>query len=444
MNNYELINAQRAYYNTHETLNYTFRKNQLLNLKASLLKYEDEINQALLKDLNKSSAETFLTEVGCVLSEITFALNNLKKFMKPKKVKTPFSLFKGKSYTVNEPYGVCLIISPWNYPINLTFSPLIGAIASGNTAIIKPSELSVNTSDVISKIIKETFKENYIACVLGDKEVSSDLLNNKFDLIFFTGSTKVGKIILEQASKNLTKTILELGGKSPCIVTESADLKLSAKRIAFGKIINAGQTCVAPDYILIDEKVKEEFLKYFIEYLDTLIDKSTFPKCINQASKERLESLIIKEKVIYSNDSFFTVMDNVTFEDAIMQSEIFGPIMPIITYSKIQDVVSIINSHDKPLALYLFTKDKYSKRLIINNVSFGGASINDTVMHIINPNLPFGGVGASGMGSYHGMSSFEAFSHKKSIYDKSNLVDIKLRYMPYSDKKMKIIKRIMK
>lgn len=444
MNNYELINAQRAYYNTHDTLNYDFRKNQLLKLRASLLKYEDEINQALLNDLNKSSGETFLTEVGCVLSEISFSLKNLKKFMKPKKVKTPFSLFKGKSYTINEPYGVCLIISPWNYPINLTFSPLIGAIASGNTAIIKPSELSVDTSNVISKIIKETFNENYIACVLGDKEVSTDLLNNKFDLIFFTGSTKVGKIVLEQASKHLTKTILELGGKSPCIVTASADLKLAAKRIAFGKIINAGQTCVAPDYVLIDEIVKDQFLKYFKESLDTLIDKATFPKCINQASKERLESLIIKEKVIYSNDSFFTVMDNVTFEDSIMQSEIFGPIMPIITYSKIEEVISIINSHDKPLALYLFTKDKYSKRLIINNVSFGGASINDTVMHIINPNLPFGGVGASGMGSYHGMSSFEAFSHKKSIYDKSNLVDIKLRYMPYSDKKMKIIKRIMK
>ena len=451
-----LVKKQKEFYKSHVTQEYNFRMTALKLLYEGVLNYENEIKEALFLDLNKSSGEAYLTEIGVTLKEIKFLMKNLKKLMKQKKRKTEITNFPAKSFISPHPYGVTLIMSPWNYPIYLTLAPLAGAISAGNTVVIKPSNYSSHTSDVIEKMIKSVFNEEYIAVVKGGREENQDLLNQKFDYIFFTGSTSVGKIVMEKAAKNLTPISLELGGKSPTIVTKDADIDLSAKRIVFGKLINVGQTCVAPDYVLIDETVKDKFiekLKKYIEvfYGDDPITRSDYGKIINEKHFKRLLGLIKGEKIVYGGKSDIqslkispTILDNVQFDANVMQEEIFGPILPIITYKNIDEVIDYVQSQPHPLALYLFTKSKDVIKQVLDQVQFGGGCINDTIMQVASDYLPFGGVGDSGMGQYHGKASFETFSHNRSIIKKSTFIDIPLRYFPVSEKKEKLIKKVLK
>lgn len=456
MNNIDMIlKKQREFYNSGATKNLEFRKQHLIKLKNAIKQYEREILVALKKDLCKSDFEGYVTEIGMVLEEINFMLKNMKRLLKKKTVKTPLTQFPSKSTIYHEPYGNVLIMSPWNYPFQLSITPLVDAIACGNCAIIKPSNYSPATSNIISKIISKVFNENYVAVVQGDRTVNQNLLDNKFDLIFFTGSSKVGKIVMEKASKHLTPVVLELGGKSPCIVDETANIKLAGKRIAWGKCLNAGQTCVAPDYLLVHKSVKNQLVNEIIRNTKMFYGKVSsksddFTKIITSKHFDRLKNLIQSGNVIYggecdeqTNKISLTLMDNVSWDDLVMQEELFGPILPIIEFESLDEVIPIINKRAKPLALYLFTKSKDVEKKIISNVSYGGGCINDTIVHLATSYMGFGGISESGMGSYHGIDSIETFSHKKSIMKKSNLLDIPLRYPPYL-KKLKLAKKIMK
>jgi aldehyde dehydrogenase (NAD+) len=451
-----LVKKQREFYFTNETLDISFRKAQLKKLKESILKHEDDLKEALLDDLGKSGAESFLTEIGITLKEISFMEKNLKKLMRNRKVKTSLKDFPAKSFVSPHPYGVVLVMSPWNYPVMLTFCPLIGAIGAGNTCVVKPSEFSVNTSKIIDLIIKETFNPKYVACILGGVEVSQNILNKKFDYIFFTGGKVVGRIVMEKASKFLTPISLELGGKSPCIVDETSNIKVAAKRIAFGKFLNVGQTCVAPDYLYIHEAVKDEFMKHFKLSLDEMYTQNPFEsenlgKIINQKHFDRLSKLLEGQDVLIGGKTdpknlriLPTVLDNVTHDNKIMQEEIFGPILPVLTYENIDNVLNYINQQPSPLAFYLFTSKKAVEKRVLANCNFGGGCINDTVMHVASETLPFGGVGESGMGNYHGTASFETFSHYRSIMKKDTWLDLPIRYAPYTKIKDKIIKLFMR
>lgn len=451
-----LVKKQKEYFNSLETLSYEFRKNALLSLKKAIISNQLEIEEALFKDLGKNKVESYMAEIGIVLKEISFMLKHLKKFMKSKRVKTSLTDFPAKTKIMPYPYGVVLIMSPWNYPINLTLSPLVGVIASGNTCILKPSEYSENTSKVISKMIKSIFPEKYISVVTGDKIISQTLLDQNFDYIFFTGSKNVGKIVMEKASKNLTPVSLELGGKSPCIIDSSASLKVAARRIVFGKYLNAGQTCIAPDYIFIHHSIKEEFIEYFKEalieqYGDNPLKNQDLCKIINQKHYNRLKELINNQNIIIGgeyDDKLLkiapTIIDNVTYTNKIMEDEIFGPILPILVYNDIEEVINYINVNPSPLALYLFTNRKEIENKILKSCNFGGGCINDVIVHFANENLPFGGVGESGIGAYHGKNSFDTFTHYRSLIKKSNLIDIRFRYAPYTSIKEKIIKWYLK
>lgn len=448
-----ILDKQRKYFKSGITLSYKERINNLNKLYNTIIKYEKEIYSSLKEDLGKSEYESYMCEVGLTLSEITYMKKNLHKFMKKNKVKTPLSQFRSKSYKIAVPYGNVLIMSPWNYPFMLTMDPLVDAIASGNTAILKPSAYSAKTSFIIKKIIEEIFPVEYVSVVTGGRAENQALLEQKFDMIFFTGSQSVGKEVLRCASYNLTPAILELGGKSPCIIDKSANLKLSAKRIVFGKFLNCGQTCVAPDYILIEESVKDEFIKYFKEeiikqYSSDSLSNEDYGHIINEKHFDRLLSLIDSSKVIvggnFNKDTLQiapTVLDNVTYEDAVMQEEIFGPIMPILTFNDFNDVVNDIKDKDKPLALYLFTSNKKHIKKVNEELSYGGGCINDCVIHLATSEMGFGGVGASGMGSYHGYEGFIAFSHFKSIVDKKTWIDLPMRYQPYKSKFYKSLLR---
>lgn len=443
------INKMKVYHKEGHTYSYSFRLQALKKLKEAVQTYQDEILEALKKDLNKSHFEGFLTEVGIVILEIKDAMKHLKKWMKDKKVKTPLTLFKAKSFIYKEPYGVVLIMSPWNYPFQLAIAPLIGAIAAGNSAVLKLSPDSMHTSLVTKKMIESIFDENYVSVFTGGLEESKEVLNQRYDYIFFTGSTQVGKIVMSQASKYLTPVTLELGGKSPCIIDQSADIKKAAKRIAFGKFVNAGQTCIAPDYIYVHKNVKDEFISHMKTYVNEFfngdsINHEDYPKIINSRHYNRLIALMNKDKIIfggqYSNQKIEpTLLDHVTREDSIMQEEIFGPLLPILDFDDVNDVIHNLKTQEKPLALYLFTKSKANENLILHSLSFGGASINDTLMHVASGYLPFGGVGESGMGSYHGKSSFDTFTHEKSILKRSNKIDLDFRYHPYTKRKKKIV-----
>lgn len=449
-----IVTSQKKYFSSEVTRDYNFRMESLNKLKNSILKYEDEINNSIKLDLNKSKAETYITEIGIILDEISFHQKHLKKWMKEKSVKTSMAQMPGKCFITPEPYGTVLIISPWNYPIHLCLLPLVGSISSGNTSIIKPSEYTPHTSDIISKIISDVFPEEYISVVQGGVSETTLLLEEKFDYIFFTGSSNVGKIVMSAASKHLTPVTLELGGKSPVIVDESANIKLSAKRIAFGKVINAGQTCVAPDYLLIHKSIKEEFITEFKNALNSFFmdkDMSSMVNIINETHYNRLKNLMRGEHIIlggtFDDDRKFiepTLIDEVTFSSPIMKDEIFGPILPIISYSNLSECIEYIANFEKPLALYIFSENKENIAKIIGRCAFGGGCINDTIIHLSNPNLPFGGVGNSGIGSYHGKKSFDTFTHYKSIFKQSNIFDVPFRYMPYTDKKLSIIKKILK
>lgn len=451
----KIIRLQRDYFKTGETLNVDFRIRQLKTLRSAIKEYEEEILEALRLDLNKSGLEGYATEIGVSLNDIDFAIRNIKKWTKRIYKKTSIINFPSRSFTIREPYGLTLIISPWNYPFNLTIQPLIGAIAGGNCAIVKPSEYSRYTSDILEKIIVKCFDEKYISLIKGGKEANQSLLKEKFDYIFFTGSTKVGKVVMESAAKYLTPLTLELGGKSPAIVCSDADIKVASKRIIWGKFINSGQTCIAPDYLLVDSKIKKELVKEMIKaildfYGEKPIENEEYGKIINNEHFNRLKNYLKDKDILFGGNSSEdklsiepTLIDNVSLEDDIMNEEIFGPILPIIGFSKIEETIALIENNPTPLALYLFTNNKNIEEKILSEISFGGGCINDTVMHVSSHNLPFGGVGRSGMGSYHGKKTFDTFTHEKSILKKSTLIDIPLRYPPYKGN-LKWVKKIFK
>lgn len=449
----EIVNNQREYFLSYATYDIDQRLNNLLKIKNLMFKYQKDFIEAFKKDYNKCEFDVISNEFSLVIQEINYMLKHLKKLAKPKKVSTSIVNFPSKGYLLPEPYGVTLILAPWNYPLQLTLEPLIGAIASGNTAILKPASYTKNVSQVIYNLFEEFNNPNLIKVILGGRNEIQELLDNKFDYIFFTGGEKVGKLILEKASKHLTPVSLELGGKSPCIVDYDADIELAAKRIAWGKFLNAGQTCVAPDYICVHKDIKDEFIKLVIENVKKFYyqdDKLTenFPHLINEKHLSKVMSLLDETKIIFGgkNEGLSlepTILNNVTFEDPVMKEEIFGPIMPIIEFTDLKELLNKINRLEKPLAFYYFSKDKKKAKKVTSYSFFGGACINDTIMHLTNDNLPFGGVGRSGMGSYHGKKSFETFSHYKSLLVKGKL-EVNVKYPPYNKKKLDIVKFLFK
>lgn len=458
MNKYEnILKRQRNYLSSIGIIDVTDRIENLKKLKNSIKKYENNIINALNIDLGKPEFEAYSNEVGFVYSTIDYFIKNLKSWTKVKKVKNDAAQIPGKSYIYKSHYGAVLIIGPYNYPFQLLIEPLIGAISGGNTVILKPSEYATKTEAIVEKIIKETFDEKYIAVVTGDYKVNSQLLDLEFDYIFFTGSVNVGKIVMEKASKHLTPVTLELGGKSPVIVDNTANLKVSAKRILWGKLTNAGQTCVAPDYILAYEDIYEELIKEFekviIEfYGQDIINSKDFGRIINDRHMNRLNAILEhdKNKITFGGEVDFekryispTIIRDVTLEDAVMNEEIFGPIIPVIKYKNMEDIKYYISHHKNPLALYVFSEDENFSEDIINKFSFGGGCVNDTISHVASAYLPFGGIGSSGMGNYHGKASFDTFTHTKSIVKKSTKIDLKLVFPPYKDK-IKLIKKVMK
>lgn len=443
------------FFNTNATYDVQFRINALKNLQKNIHEMEDEILEALRLDLNKAHFEGYETELGIIYGEIRKVLKNLPKWVKPKRVRTPLMHFLSWSYICPEAYGNILIMSPWNYPFQLAMVPLIGAIAAGNTIVLKPSEYSFHTAEAIEKLIKKTFSDDYVTVVRGGREANKELLNEKFDYIFFTGSPVVGQLVMSSASKYLTPITLELGGKSPCIVGKTANVKLAARRIVWGKFLNSGQTCIAPDYLLVHKSVKDELIKYIKQYIVEFYGEHPeqceyFPKIINEKHFNRLLGLMEEGDILIGGNSNAqtrqiepTVIDNITLESPIMKEEIFGPLFPVLTFEDISEVYDIVQSMPKPLAFYLFTTDNNVIKYCMKKMSFGGGCINDTVMHIANSNLPFGGVGNSGMGQYHDKLTFDTFTHYKAILQKSNLVDVALRYPPF-DNKMKLLKKFMK
>ena len=451
-----MIEEQRKYFLSGETLGLTFRKNMLKKLYSAVANGREDILNALQQDLGKSHTEGFMCEVGLVLSEINYMIKNLKKFAREIPVKTPIAQFKAKSYAINCPLGNVLIMSPWNYPFLLTISPLCNALAAGNTAMLKPSAYSPKTSEVIKNLIEKTFDKKYVGVVTGGRKENQALLQQKFDLVFFTGSQAVGKEVLRNCAEHLTPAVLELGGKSPCIVDESAKIALAAKRIVFGKFINCGQTCVAPDYILCHKSVKGKLIKAICEeiklqYGENPLENPAYGKIINEKHFNRLLGLIDESKVVIGGKGDGeklkiapTLLDNVTQADAVMQEEIFGPILPVLTYENYEDLILELNDKEHPLALYYFTENKQRAKEVFKGVRFGGGCINDCIIHLATSELGFGGVGESGMGAYHGRIGFETFSHKKSVVNKATFMDLPMRYQPYTKKKENLIKKFLK
>lgn len=448
----QIAKMQRKYYETGKTKSLKYRMAALNRLEQGILKWETEIKRALKKDLNKSAFEAYMTEIGMTLSELHYVKKHLKQWTKDTVVKTPLAQFPAKSYVKKEPYGIVLIMSPWNYPFMLCIEPLIGALAAGNCCVLKPSDYAPSVSSVIRRMIEDIFPKKYVTVVEGGRAENKELLEQQFDYIFFTGSVQVGKLVMKKAAEHLTPVTLELGGKSPCIVEKTADLKLAAKRLVFGKFLNAGQTCVAPDYLLVQKEVKEEFLKYVVFWINKMYGESSeyresYPKIINEKHFRRICKLIEGEEILIggvTDEAALqiapTVLDHVKPEAPVMQEEIFGPVLPVLEFEHIQEAEQFVRERSKPLALYLFTNDKKIEKRITEHLSYGGGCINDTIVHLATPYMGFGGVGASGMGCYHGKDSFETFSHKKSIIKKYNLLDNPVRYVPYGKTKEKIMR----
>lgn len=441
-----ILELQRKFFQNGATLPVKFRIEMLKRLYNAVKKYETEITDALKEDLGKSDFEGFMCEAGLALTEISYMIKHVKKFAKEHRVRTPLAQFASRSYTKATPYGNTLIMSPWNYPFLLTIEPLANAIAAGNTAVVKPSAYSPATSVVIKKIIEECFHPEYVAVVTGGREENATLLSQKFDFIFFTGSQAVGKEVLRRAAEHLTPCVLELGGKSPCIVDSTAKLKLAAKRIVFGKFLNCGQTCVAPDYILCHKDIKDDLVKEIIiqiekQYGAEPLKNHDYGKIINKKHFDRIFGLIDKSKTIHggnANEKTLqiapTVMDNVTWNDSVMQEEIFGPVLPILTFESMNEIYSQLANKAKPLALYIFSENKKTIKEVTSRLSYGGGCVNDTIIHLATSEMPFGGVAESGMGGYHGKAGFDAFSHTKSIVDKKTWLDLPMRYQPYNRK----------
>ncbi|HFD8691864.1 TPA: aldehyde dehydrogenase [Clostridium perfringens] len=453
----EKINKQREYFSTGETKDINFRIEKLKKLRDVLKSEEEKVFEALKKDLMKSSFESYVTEVAMVYDEINMHIKNIKKWSKKRRVKTPLVQFPAKSFIQLEPYGVVLIIGPFNYPFMLTMDPLIGAIAAGNTAVIKPSESAPETSKILKEILEKVFDEKYVLHVNPErgKEVVEELLKEKFDYIFFTGSATVGKIVMKAASQYLTPVTLELGGKSPCIIDKDCKLELAARRIVWGKLLNSGQTCVAPDYLYVHKDIEEEFIKKLEEEIknqfgDNPLESKDYSKMVNEREFNRVLSYIDKEKLVfggnYNRKTFQiepTILKNVTWDDPVMEREIFGPIFPILPFEDLDEVIRLVNSKDKPLAIYYFSEDKNKIEKVLNSTSSGGVTINDTLVHVSSSYLPFGGVGNSGMGEYHGKYSFDLFSNKKGVMNRKTFLDLKIRYAPFQNK-LTIVKKIMK
>ncbi|HTO15679.1 MAG TPA: aldehyde dehydrogenase [Edaphocola sp.] len=449
----EIVVDQRAFFKKGVLLDINYRKELLLKLKTIINQNESFLYDAIKMDFGKSAFETFATELSLIYAEIDYFLKNLNKLAKPKSVATNLANQLGKSKIYTEAYGAVLVIGAWNYPYQLSLLPAVSALAAGNTVLLKPSEIAFQSALIIEKIINENFPKEVFHVVNGGVAMATALLKIRFDKIFFTGSPQVGKIVYKAAAEYLTPVTLELGGKSPTIVTQSANLKVAARRIVWGKFLNAGQTCIAPDYIYVHHSVKKEFIEEIIKHIKAFQytpDSENYTYIINKHHFDRLLALMDSNKIIYGGNAnpdvcFIepTIMDNVNWEDKIMQEEIFGPILPILVYQDLEEVFKTIDSNEKPLSAYIFTSDNEDKDLFVKQLSFGGACINDTIMHVSNPNLPFGGVGNSGMGSYHGKYGFDTFSHKKSVLEKRIIGEPKIKYPPYTSSKKKWIEKLI-
>jgi len=438
----KLLEQQRAYFMSQATKDVGFRLEKLKALKNAILQNEKRITDALWADLHKSPEEAYLTEISMVVQEIDNHIRHLRRWAKPRYVHTPLHLLPSSSKVISEPLGVALIVSPWNYPFQLLMNPLVGAISAGNCAMLKPSPYTMHTALVMEELIAETFAPEYVSLLQGGKEVNQILFAQKFDIIFYTGSPMVGKVVMKAAAQHLTPLVLELGGKSPCIVDADANLAVAARRIVWGKTINAGQTCIAPDYLLVHESVKDELLSLMTREVEKMYGKDLkssrfFPRIVNNAAFERLSGLLKEGRLLYGGQTDaaerfigFSIVDGLQESDVLLREEIFGPILPVVTVSSIHDAISYVNKGDKPLAFYYFGKNKTAKDVLAKTTS-GGACINDTIMHIANHLLPFGGVGNSGMGKYHGHTSFQAFSNQRSVLTSPTWIDVPLRYVPF-------------
>lgn len=452
-----IFSDQRKFFDSGKSNDIDVRIKQLKTLKKVIKENEKEILQALKDDLGKSNFEAYATEIGLVYDEINLHIKNVRKWSKREKRSSPIVYYPSKSYIYKEPYGVTLIIGPFNYPFQLVIAPLIGAISAGNTAIIKPSETTINTARLLEKIINENFDKEYIRVVnpLGGKEVVSYLLDLPFDYIFFTGSVRVGKIVMEKAAKNLTPITLELGGKSPCIVDRDANINLAAKRIVWGKFLNAGQTCVAPDYLFLHKDIKDKFLRTLVKEIKTqfgeiIKESPDYPRVVNAISLDRFSNYLNDGDIYFGGeidkDQLYmdpTILTNVKLDSSVMTDEIFGPILPVIEFENLDETISIINHREKPLALYYFSESNKNIEYIIERTSAGGVTINDTIIHVANGNLPFGGVGPSGLGKYHGKDSFNTFTHSKSVMKRGTFIEFKVRFAPYNNR-INLLRKIMK
>ena len=450
-----IIKRQRGFFETGKTKEYGFRMAALQRLEQALILYEDALCEALYADLHKSKSESYMTEMGMTKAELRYMKKHLYRFMKPESCRSDISQMPAKAFTVPEPYGVVLVMAPWNYPVLLCLDPLIDAIAAGNCVVLKPSAYAPHVSAVLKEMLSRIYPAKFVAVVEGGREENAALLEQRFDYIFFTGGVTVGKLVLEKAAKYVTPVTLELGGKSPCIIDKTADLKAAARRVAFGKLLNAGQTCIAPDYLLVHEDVKTVFLHLLEKEVMSMqkgdaLRNEDYPKIINEKHFHRICRLIEGEDIVFGGNCKAetlqiepTVLDNVTLNSPIMQEEIFGPVLPVMTYSTWSDLKKIISSFEKPLAFYLFTKDKGMEAWALRTFSFGGGSINNTILHLATSNMGFGGVGFSGMGSYHGRAGFETFSHRKSIVKSWIHPDIPFRYQPYEEWKDWLIGKIL-
>lgn len=452
----DILQQQNHFFSSGKTIQAEFRLKQLESLKEAMIRHEADLAAALKADLGKSRMESYMCEIGLTLSELTWMQKHLRNLMRSKRVSTPAAQFAAKSFRSPSPYGTVLIMSPWNYPVLLTLDPLIDAIAAGNTAVVKPSAYAPCTFDVMKTMIEECFPAHYVAVVDGGRAENQALLQQRFDMIFFTGGKTVGREVLRHAAEYLTPVTLELGGKSPCIVDSTAKIRLAAKRIVFGKYLNCGQTCVAPDYILCDKRIRDELITAILAEIEKQFGKEplknpNYGKIINEKHFERILGLINGEKLVYGGQSepeslriAPTVLNNITWDDAVMGEEIFGPLLPILTFDTLNEALDTVESHPHPLALYFFSEDKAAQKKVLDTCRFGGGCINDTIIHLATSDMPFGGVGESGMGSYHGRVGFETFSHYRSIVDKKTWMDLPIRYQKYTGLKEKMMRMFLK
>ena len=452
----DILQQQNHFFSSGKTIPAEFRLKQLESLKEAMIRHEADLAAGLKADLGKSRMESYMCEIGLTLSELTWMQKHLRSLMRSKRVSTPAAQFAAKSFRSPSPYGTVLIMSPWNYPVLLTLDPLIDAIAAGNTAVVKPSAYAPCTFDVMKTMIEECFPAHYVAVVDGGRAENQALLQQRFDMIFFTGGKTVGREVLRHAAEYLTPVTLELGGKSPCIVDSTAKIRLAAKRIVFGKYLNCGQTCVAPDYILCDKRIRDELITAILAEIEKQFGKEplknpNYGKIINEKHFERILGLINGEKLVYGGQSepeslriAPTVLNNITWDDAVMGEEIFGPLLPILTFDTLDEALDTVESHPHPLALYFFSEDKAAQKKVLDTCRFGGGCINDTIIHLATSDMPFGGVGESGMGSYHGRVGFETFSHYRSIVDKKTWMDLPIRYQKYTRLKEKMLRMFLK